>query len=367
VTRILALMKYSKLAASTRQRLLQYEPYLNAHGIEVEMAPLFGDDYITALSRGRKASVFSIAKAYAGRVRDILRSRCCDLLWVHHEIFPYLPGRFDEMISLFGKPIVYDFDDATFHKYDSHVNPAIRKLLGNKLAPLLRRATACSCGNAYLKAYADRYCNNAVVIPTVVDTRKYVPGGDMRGERPPVVGWIGSPSTWVMVEPILPTLLSELAKYGATLRVIGAGPRAQGIIGVDTREWSEEREVADVQGMDIGVMPVPDTPFARGKCGYKLIQYMACGLPVVASPVGVNCEIVDHGENGLLATTPSDWSGALRMLLESARLRREMGERGCERTAARYSLASQEPRLLALLRSACEHPETSGRIRTSAR
>lgn len=136
------------------------------------------------------------------------------------------------------------------------------------------------------------------------------------------------------------------------MRVIGAGKVAANdrFDQLDIIEWTEESEAAELQAMDIGLMPLPDEPWARGKCGYKLIQYMACGLPVVASPVGVNCEIVAHGENGFLADTPDAWCDALTRLVLDPALRRRMGAVGRKRAVADYSLRSQAPRLVELFR-----------------
>jgi glycosyltransferase involved in cell wall biosynthesis len=348
---MLAFMKYGSRAASTRQRLLQYIPYLAEHGVEVEFLPLLDNAHLGRVAESRGPDPFSTAKAYATRIVQLFTPQRHDLLWVQYELFPYLPGLFERLARIGKVPIVYDFDDAVFHMYDSHSSPVVRLLLGNKLAPLLKAAAACVCGNAYLETFASRYCDNCVVVPTVVDTHLYKPAPS-RSSAPIIVGWIGSPSTWKYVEPLLETITDTLRAHGAILRVIGAGPAARGLPGIEALDWSEEKEVADVQSMDIGIMPVPDTLWSRGKCGYKLIQYMACGLPVIASPIGVNTEIVTEGENGLFAVSPGEWEAALTRLILDARLRRSMGKAGRRRVEEAYSLSSQAPRLLEVLRSA---------------
>jgi hypothetical protein len=187
-----------------------------------------------------------------------------------------------------------------------------------------------------------------------VDTEAYAPAATSDAAPVPVIGWIGSPSTWRYVRPLLP-LLSEIAGQGrAVVRVIGAGRDAlrDRFPGMESLEWSESSEVAEVQKMDIGIMPVPDDKWARGKSGYKLIQYMACGLPVVASPVGVNREIVGQGGNGFLATTAAEWREAIERLLSDPDLRRRMGQSGRSRAVAEYSLAVQAPRLVEVIAAA---------------
>lgn len=351
--RILALTKYGTLAASTRQRFQQYEPYLSRVGIEVEYSPLFDNDYLTPLLSGRRRSVGPVIRGYWRRLGAVLRARSFDALWVHCELFPYLPGFVEGLAArLGGRPIIFDFDDAIFHMYDENASLLVRTLLEGKLAPLLRRASACMCGNAYLQAYAARYCPQSVIISTVVDTDRYQPRASTDWGGPVVIGWIGSPSTWPNVRPLLP-LLSELCDtHGGRLCVVGAGEAAKGDLfpGLDLVDWSESSEIANVQAMDIGIMPLVDRPFERGKSGYKLIQYMACGLPVVASPVGVNREIVTQGENGFLATGGAEWREALERLIADGALRRKMGEAGRERAVTDYSVASQAPRVVELLR-----------------
>lgn len=191
-----------------------------------------------------------------------------------------------------------------------------------------------------------------MILPTVVDTDAYTPLSGARA-APLTIGWIGSPSTWRFVRPYLP-LLSELVRdYGIRVRVVGAGVAAEvdSFDGLDLIEWTEATEIDEVRRMDIGIMPLPDEPWARGKSGYKLIQYMACGLPVIASPVGVNSEIVVGGVSGVLATDFAQWEAALRQLIGSAELRADMGREGRARAIERYSLQSQAPRLIAAFRS----------------
>lgn len=364
--RVRAFLKYGRQAASSRQRLLQYLPYLSANGVEVEVLPLLGDDHLRSIAAGGGGVSPSMLAPYLRRFRQLVRGGDHDLVWVHYELFPFLPGMFERLAGFSGRPIVCDYDDATFHTYDRHRSGAVRQMLGNKLEPLLSRATACICGNDYLKAYAEQFCPNSVTIPTVVDTDTYVPR-KCRGNGPPVVGWIGSPSTWQNVEPLLPTLLPRLRRLGVVFRVIGAGPKAEGIEGIDAVSWSENTEIASVQGLDIGIMPLLDEPFQRGKCGYKLIQYMACGIPVVAAPVGVNSQIVDNGVNGFLASSEAQWLEALDRLIADKELRVAMGAKGRERAVQEYSLAAQQPNLLRVLCQAAAEARPRGRSDTQRR
>lgn len=354
--RVLALAKYSSRAASTRQRLLQYAPYLAGNGVELDVRPLLGDRYLAALMQGGRPSRVDILYAYLRRVAELLATRRYEVVWVQYELFPYLPLLDRLFATITSTPIVYDIDDAIFHMYDRHRIGTVRRLLGNKLRPLMRNAAVCLCGNAYLREYIEASGGNAIVVPTVVDTDVFRPVAT-RGQGPLTIGWIGSPSTWRYVEPMLPTLLPQLAVLNARFRVVGAGPAAQGIEGVDAVDWSEEDEVRELQSMDIGLMPVPDDPWGRGKCGYKLIQYMACGIPSIASPVGVNSAIIDHGKDGFLATDGKAWREALTTLATNDDLRRQMGALGRDKIVAGYSLHSQQPIVLRALREAMKQKD----------
>ena len=344
--RVAAFTKYDREAASTRQRLLQYVPSLEAAGFTIEHHPLLGNDYVRGLVTGRRPSAVAIASSYLRRFRQLLETRECDLIWVYAELFPWLPAAFERLALRAGKPIIYDLDDAFFLPYKG------KPLLDGKLEPLLRAAAACTCGNAYLRDYASRFCERSIVVPTVVDTSIYLPV-KRPGDGSLVIGWIGSPSTWANVQPLLPMLRQLCAEHGARFRVVGAGAAAEQdrFPGLDLVDWSEATEVAEVQRMDIGIMPLLDRPFERGKSGYKLVQYMACGLPVVASPVGVNAEIVADGASGFLASSLEEWRQALVRLLDDATLRLSMGQVGRQRAEHAYSLASQAARLVALFES----------------
>ena len=225
-------------------------------------------------------------------------------------------------------------------------------LLADKLAPLLRNATACSCGNEYVRAFAAQYCRQTAIFPTVVDTDTFRPGRRKESDAV-VIGWIGSPSTWKDVRPVLPKIAQLCSAHGVRFRVIGAGSGAAAdrFEAMDLVDWSEASELAELQSMDIGIMPVSDQPFQRGKSGYKLVQYMACGLPVVASSIGANRDMVDEGENGFLVWSPDDWIRALGRLVEDPSLRSTLGQAGRLKAEREYSLHVHAPRMVELLKS----------------
>lgn len=348
--KVAAFTKYDREAASTRQRVLQYLPHLAAAAVDVEVYPLLDDAYVRALASDTTASKAAIATAYARRLRQLLQPQSADLIWVYAELFPWLPASFERLAFRSGKPLVYDFDDAFFHPYDDHSNPLVRRVLGGKLNSLIAGAAAVCAGNDYLGDYARRAGASAIVLPTVVDIEQYVPAA-RSPTRPLTIGWIGSPSTWTFVCPLLPLLAEMCRDWGIRFAAVGAGAAAEAdrFDGLDFIDWSEDSEIAAVQAMDIGIMPLPDEPWTRGKSGYKLVQYMACGLPVVASPVGVNADIVDEGRTGLLATDAAQWRAALTRLIDDPTLRLSMGQAGRVRAVEAYSLQAHAPRLVEVM------------------
>jgi glycosyltransferase involved in cell wall biosynthesis len=206
-------------------------------------------------------------------------------------------------------------------------------------------------GNAYLaKRARDAGAPRVEIVPTVIDIDRYAVKHALPSASEPLrIVWIGSPSTVRYLALLREPLAALNQRFAFKLRVIGGGTIDLSGVDVEFVQWTEATEVASIQACDIGVMPLLDSPWERGKCGYKLIQYMACGLPVVASAVGVNRQIVQDGVNGFLASTPLEWKTALAKLLEDAPLRRQMGTAGRQCVEQIYSLQVQAPRLIAML------------------
>jgi glycosyltransferase involved in cell wall biosynthesis len=206
-------------------------------------------------------------------------------------------------------------------------------------------------GNAYLADYARRFNQHVEVVPTTVDTdrQRRQPRGAADGAV--CLGWTGSPSTIKHFELVVPILLRLRERFGDRIafRVIGDGSYRNDQLGVAGLPWREETEIADLSAIDVGLMPLPDDEWAKGKCGLKALQFMAMELPVVTSPVGVNTEIVQDGNNGFLAQSEDEWFERLSALIESARLRRDVGSAARRTVVERYSVISQRERYLALL------------------
>ncbi|MDQ2104717.1 glycosyltransferase family 4 protein [Azospirillum isscasi] len=350
--RILLLSRYSPRGPSSRLRHYQFLPALAEAGISVAVAPLLPDSYLEALYTGQPRPLRSIAMAYAARIRQMAAAETFDLLWIEKELLPWFPYGAERWILPSAPPYVVDFDDAWFHHYDRSRWPLVRRMLGSKLDRVMRHAALVTVGNDYLAKRAETAgARSVVILPTVVDLARY-PAGPGQAGHLPAVGWIGSPITDHYLSLVEEPLRRMVTGNEVRLCLVGATPGALGGLPAGRHAWREDTETRHIAAFDIGIMPLADTPWERGKCGYKLIQYMACGKPVVASPVGVNRDIVEHGVNGFLAETPQEWTDALRRLAASPDLRRRLGAAGRAKVERHYSLAGTAPRLIELLRAA---------------
>ena len=350
--KVLALPRYERLGASSRVRMYQYMPYLKRHGIEVESAPFLSDDYVTGLYSGQGRGTGAILDAYRRRLRALRMISSFDLIWIEKEAVPWMPAWAERRIERLRVPYIVDYDDATFHNYDGHRYGFVRAALGRKIDEVMRRATIVVAGNDYLAARASQAVARRIeIVPTVVDLDHYpiVPPPD---NAIFTIGWIGTPVTAPYLRVVEHAMAAVCRGRRARFTAVGSGPLEMPGVAVEVRPWSEQTEAADMLGIDAGIMPLPDASWERGKCGYKLIQYMACAKPVVASPVGVNCQIVDHGIDGFLASTPEEWERALVTIRDNVAIRTQMGRAARDKVEKTYSLQVTAPRMLGLFRDA---------------
>jgi glycosyltransferase involved in cell wall biosynthesis len=284
-----------------------------------------------------------VIQGYIGRLRDLLKVRTHDVIVIEKELLPYAPAVFERLLSRLEPPYIVDYDDAVFHNYDLSDNPIVQRLLGRKIDVVMREADAVVAGNEYLATRARKADASKVeIIPTVIDLGRYpqVPPGD---NGPFTIGWIGSPNTIRLVEPIVDALREACKVIDAKVVLVGSGPVGFDDLSVEVVEWSEETEIDSIARFDVGIMPLQDTPWQRGKCGLKLIQYMGCAKPVVASPVGMNTSIVTDGVNGYLASTHDEWVTMLKRIEEDRELARQIGANGRERVEDKYCLSATVP------------------------
>jgi glycosyltransferase involved in cell wall biosynthesis len=332
--RLLLLPRYGPQGASSRYRIWQYVPLFERAGHQVVVRPLMDDGYIQELySTGRRRWRW-LASGYARRFLDAFRVGQFDAVICEQEVLPFLPDFVDLFFQRLNRRFFVDYDDDAQDKYSSW--PILRR----RIPHIMAAAETVVVGNSHLAHYAQQFTSHVRVIPTVVDLSCYRDRTNTAPSNTIRVAWIGTPVTATLLRRLIPTMKTLQARHPA-LRFcfIGAGTGFRGDgLNIEILPWSEQTEADLLVGCDIGIMPLPDNEFTRSKCGLKLIQYMASGLPVVASPVGVNREIVEDGTNGYLASSDDDWFRKLDRLIRNPDLRRNFGKAGRAKVAAGYTL-----------------------------
>ena len=355
--RVVAFTPYPIEGPASRFRLFQFVDPLRERGIELEIRSFFDSESFRGLytASGSGGKMRALIKGIRSRIQDASKVRAGDVIIVHSELAPTMGGVVLDRLLSQGARIVYNFDDSVFLKRPGG-SRLIRMLArpDRRTADLCRAASAVMAGNRYLASYAERARggpDHVHVMPTVLDTERFRPATDHReqrrrredgrrqGDRLPTVGWIGTHSTLPYLTALFPALAAVQARREYRLRVIcNRAPEPFPGLKVEFIEWALEDELRYFEGLDVGLYPVPDDAWTRGKCGFKAIQYLACGIPTIASPVGVLSEIARDGETGLHASDPMSWEVALERLLENEGLRAEMGVAGRRLIVERYSI-----------------------------
>lgn len=349
--RVLALTRYGYMSPSSRYRIYQYLPYLRDHGLDVDVAPLLDDTYLVRRYNSAALPLLGTAVSYVRRLGQLLRAKPYDLIWLQKDAWPGLPGNLESMILRMRAPYVVDYDDAVFHFYDQHPSRIVRRLLGRKVDRVMAGASLVIAGNQYLAQRAQAAGAKRIeFLPTVVNLARYPVAAPPDGEF--TVGWIGSPATVPFLQRIRGALREFCRDGQSRVVVIGARDLNWADIPHEEIPWTEDTEVRALQQCHVGIMPLANTPWERGKCGLKIVQYMACARPVVASPIGVNQTIITHGVNGLHASTAQEWVRALRQMKADSEMRQRMGEAGRKMVEQCYCLQVTAPRLVQMLCSA---------------
>lgn len=357
--RVLALASYPEEAAATRYRILQFIGPLADREITVDFRPFLTRKQFGSLYRRRGLAHTSLGllASTLRRALDLTAVRSVDVILLQREAMLFGPPVCEYILArLFRKPLVLDLDDATYVPYES---PTYGRLAGflkcfRKTKDLIRWSRIVVCGNRAIEAHAAELGATTVVIPTIVNLETFQPVGRSRNTGLPVVGWIGSHSTFRYLESILPALERLGGAFPFRLLVVGSGRDEILVPGVEVecRPWRLERELADFQEIDIGLYPIVADAWALGKSGFKAIQYMAMGVPYVVSPVGACAEIGEAGLTCCAATTLEEWHAALAGLIRDPILRAQMGAAGRRHALAQYNLPCQVDKLAQALRLA---------------
>lgn len=337
-----------------RYRLEQWDPLLRERGVEITYEP-FEDQELHALLYkpgllGKKLQL--VTRGLSRRMSLVRRVKDYDLVYILREAALLGPPVFEKLIHQRRVPIVFDFDDAVFVSYRSPSNGYLSYLkFASKTKTICRIASHVMVGNPYLAEYARQVNDRVTVIPTTIDTEKYRVPPRKEKNGPVVIGWTGSYSTVQHLDTLRGALKKLAARESFRLRVIGTPSYELDSVDVEAMQWRADTELEDLGEIDIGVMPLPDDRWSKGKCGLKALQFMALGIPTVCSPVGVNTDIIQDDVNGFIAGTEDEWVDKLSRLLRSEELRRRLGDAGRKTVEQTYSAITQTPRVYEIFKS----------------
>jgi glycosyltransferase involved in cell wall biosynthesis len=326
---------------SQRFRIEQWQPFLEKDGIQVEIQPFLDKAELELLygPAGWPAKARILGAATARRLASVFTVDRFDAVLVHRAACLAGPAMIERFIAC-RKAMIFDFDDAIYQLDTSAANRRFAWLkFPGKTAALCRLSRHVVAGNDHLARYARQYNEHVTVVPTSIDTERYRPRRSERvAARPLIIGWTGSYTTLAHLEAFAPILQRVVATHDVEIRVVcNREPILPGLP-LSWRRWSAEQEVEDLAEFDIGIMPLPDDEWASGKCSLKALQCMAMGTPVVCSPVGANVQLIQHGKNGLLASTPTDWERGLALLIGDPSLRQRLGDAGRATIERRFSM-----------------------------
>lgn len=355
--RVLILVAHRKgRSPSQRYRFEQYLPFLEQNGYTFTWSPLLNetDDALFYSTGNFLRKVIIMLKGISIRFKDLRRIKDFDIVFIQREASFFGTSYFERKARSLGEKVIFDFDDAIWMADTSPGNKKwewIKK--PEKFKDNISSASVVIAGNSYLADEAKKFNSNVVIIPTTVDTQKHVSIPELRNKPYVTIGWSGSISTIKHFEQILPVLKQLKKKYAAALQLKLVGDpnyqckelELQGI------KWTDETEVELLNSFDIGIMPLPDDKWAKGKCGLKALTYMACGVATVASKVGVNTQIIEHGVNGFLVQTDNEWMEVLERLINDATLRKSIGDKGRTRVIEAYSVEANRQKYLEVFQS----------------
>ena len=340
---------------SQRFRFEQYLSYFKQNGFDYDFSYLISesDDKIFYQPGNFFTKLYIFLKSVLKRWNDLLRASEYDIIFVQREAFMTGSTFFEKKFSRSKAKLVFDFDDAIWHLDISDANKKFDWLKNpGKTAKIISFSNAIIAGNQYLADYAKHHNNNIVIIPTTIDTDEYVKTPSANNNDKICIGWSGSITTIKHFEYAVSFLKKVKIKYGdrIEIKVIGDESYRNKELDIKGIAWNKKNELNELSSFDIGIMPLPDDEWAKGKCGLKGLQYMALEIPTIMSPVGVNSEIITDGENGFLADNEQEWLEKISRLIDSKELREKMGKKARKTVEDNYSVHSQKENYLHLFK-----------------
>ena len=345
--RLIFLTKYGNHAASSRLRAYQYQNKINLSSLDVEVQPLLSNLYVEKINNDKPVRFYYLIYLFMRRLVFLLATKKNDIVIIHTELFPFVPPIFEWFLFKSNRKVYLDYDDAIFHRYDLSSNAIIKFFLSKKIKYLMKEADGVICGNRYLEQYAhDSGSTNTIILPTLIDIEKYPEVKNKTNNKVFTVGWIGSPTTSIYLDLIKEPLSKLGNKIPVRLYLVGAGNNFKMKINnveILSLPWSQENEVRALSEFDIGIMPLFNESWEKGKCAFKLIQYMGSFLPVIASNVGMNSEVVHNGKNGYLASNSEEWFNGLYKIYLSEKIRDDMGYEGRAQIEEKFTIQTRIP------------------------
>lgn len=336
-------------APNQRFRFEQYMEFLEQNNYQCELSNIISEKEFKILySKGNFfKKVFFVFKSFFIRYKDLKRANQFDIVFIAREAMLTRNTFFERKVKRSKAKVIFDFDDSIWLQNISEANKTFKWLKGHsKTAKLIALADLVFAGNQYLADFALANNKNVVIIPTTIDTKEYQVDKTIHpsANEPICIGWSGSITTIKHFEYAIPFLIKIKEKYGEKVifKVIGDANYSHESLGINGLAWNKQTELDDLQSFDIGIMPLPNDEWSKGKCGLKGLQYMALEIPTIMSPVGVNTEIIEDGENGFLADDVNDWVEKISQLIESKDLRTSMGKKARTTVVEKYSTESQK-------------------------
>lgn len=339
--KLCALMLYPHdTVPGQRYRLEQWEKTLKEKGIEIDFYTFIDHKLLKIMPQagGTLAKIAGMGKAFFRRFGQLFKLRKYDVILIYRAAAVVGPAFFERLLKLTGKPIIYDFDDAIFM---THVNESNRLFgwakFAKKTNSICRLSDAVTVGNEWLADFARQHNPNVKIIPSSVNTEIYVPKPKQNNEKV-IVGWTGSSTSQTHLEKFVPLLRTISQKLPIEIHVHSDRSPELDDVPFVWHKWSAETEVDIISKFDIGIMPMPDDEWSLGKCSMKALLYMSLAVPTVCSDIGMNRQVIQHGENGFLAKTDEDWFNAIETLVNSRDLREKIGEKSRQTVVEKYSM-----------------------------